>query len=109
MRVLAEHHRSVIKGKIVPSGVLEIDRAIRAYTKNAVYVGRDGCTPVHPSIVQLVDLHGKLYVVLGRPELRNTFLRVYRVRAYDGILRMMKRWPSGLNELADPSRLPGAV
>ena len=74
-----------------PCQVPLISRAVAAYWRTANY--RDGrhSPPPAPVRAEVADLDGKQYVILwikGHP-----FPRVYRVRAYDGILRLMKRPP----------------
>jgi len=47
----------------------------------------------------VAEVDGRAYVVLRE---RGTVAAVYRVRAYDGVLRRMRRWPRALN--GPPSR-----
>jgi hypothetical protein len=101
MKVLAEHHASLRKSvfgyMMGKSGVPLLDRAVEAYRSRPAH--HFGEPAIEPRAAQHVELDGKEYVVLWRPGVRDCIMFVYRVRAYDGILRAMKRWPSGLNDL----------
>jgi hypothetical protein len=72
-----------------------IDRAITAHWRDRD--GRTGTGFNPPDRAQVAEHDGKRYVVLWDGNLR---LRCYRVRAYDGILRLMKRPPREIGQLA---------
>lgn len=92
MLVLAEKYAHS-SGQIGTSDEPLIQRAITAHLRaNRPAESR----LVQPRLVQLVEYEGKQYVVLWYPGFRDRILSVYRVRAYDGVLRLMKRWPVGL-------------
>jgi hypothetical protein len=77
-----------------PCEVPLLNRAAAAYWRTAIPRHDGRAMPPGPDRVQLAGLDGKQYVILwitGQP-----LPRVYRVRAYDGILRLMKRPPRGL-------------
>jgi hypothetical protein len=54
---------------------------------------RTGGTDQPANDSHVVEYDGKLYVVLRN---LNGVLAVYRVRAYDGILKRLRRWPAEL-------------
>jgi hypothetical protein len=98
MKVLAEHHASPKSGGFGKSGEPLIDRAVAAYRSHSPAWLPGNAGMMEPSLAQVVEHDGKQYVILWRPAVRDSILRVYRVRAYDGILRVMKRWPRELYE-----------
>jgi hypothetical protein len=65
-------------------------RALAAYF-------RTGGTGQPDGSPALVEVDGKQYAVLGNGD---TVLAVYRVRAYDGVLQRLKRWPASIGASA---------
>jgi hypothetical protein len=73
-----------------------LDRAFAAFFRAAAIQGEAVLNP--PSTgSEVVDLGGKRYAVLRNANLRSAdgILAVYRIRN-DGVLKRLKRWPSGL-------------
>ncbi len=94
MTILAEHCARPQSEHIGHPDDPILWRAIKAH-----YRRRDFKEHLEPRRIQRVEFQGKEYVILWRPG-ADAFLSVYRVRAYDGVLRLMKRWPQGLYRVA---------
>jgi hypothetical protein len=73
-----------------PSGEPLLNRAHTAYWREP---GDGTGRRLQPDRAQLAEHDGKQYAVLW---LGDRILRVYRVRAYDGVLRRMRRYPVAL-------------
>jgi len=98
MRVLAQAiaaHRAL--GRTADSVPL-IKRALTAYRRSMTF-GQDFPDADAGQVVELDDK--RMYVLLWRDE---DLLRVYRVRLYDGILKVMKRHPPGVRACEAPQR-----
>lgn len=74
--------------KQVPRGQKYVQRAMRAYWRGESL--QRAAFP-DPAYSRLECWYGREYVILANPR---CICAVYRVRAYDGVLRRMKRWPS---------------
>lgn len=72
-------------------------RAIAAYFKHSSYPALP-CQPCEYSSGE-EEHDGKAFVVLRNA---NGVLAVYRVRAHDGVLKRLKRWPSAIEDHRQP-------
>ena len=97
MHVIAEKYAHQPSGQIGTSDEPLIQRAITAHIRLSPRAHVGGKL-IQPRLVQLVEWEDKQYVVLWWPGFRDRILSVYRVRAYDGVLRLMKRSPAGLGQ-----------
>lgn len=81
--------------KRVAKGVLEARAQAAFLLHNSQGVQAEQIKSVYTTTIQ-----EKQYVVL---ESRTARLAVYRVRKYDGVLRILRRWPKGLQDF-DPRK-----
>jgi hypothetical protein len=95
MLVLAEKNANPTSGCFGTSDEPLIERAMTAHRRSG---RREGNRWVDPRKVQVVEDDGKQYVVIWKAGFRDSILSVYRVRAYDGVLRLMKRAPMSLRQ-----------
>jgi hypothetical protein len=89
-----------------PSGEPLLNRAHTAYWREPREPGDGTSRRPPPDRAQLAGHDGKRYAVLW---IGDRILRVYRVRAYDGILRRMRRYPVALGRALQADRQDRAL
>jgi hypothetical protein len=95
MMILAEKDANPQSGQMGTSDEPLIERAMTAHRRASL---RSEGRLITPGKIQVVEDDGKQYVVLWYPGYRDSIISVYRVRAYDGVLRLMKRAPVALRQ-----------